>query len=152
MKFCKICKVELTDDNRYKSEGNLLCKEHAKQRVADWSRRNKETFHKRMKRYHTSEKGKKAVNEASKRALKKFPEKWAARGRLRYAVKIGKIIKPEVCDYIHSVKGVEDCNGRIEAHHHMGYIGEHAYNVLWLCKVHHTEVHKIDLLDPKQKA
>ena len=72
--------------------------------------------------------------------MKKYPEKWKARAKLRYAVKMGKIIKPYSCLWDESP--TSGCNGKIEAHHHLGYEGEHWKDVLWLCRNHHFEQHR----------
>lgn len=74
-----------------------------------------------------------------KRALHKFREKWNARVRLRYAVKIGKIVKPEVCDRL-NISNIP-CSGRIEAHHYNGYEDEAWKEVWWLCVRHHHQEH-----------
>jgi hypothetical protein len=63
-----------------------------------------------------------------------------ARVRLRQAVKMGRIIKPTICDEV-KFKGATPCRGSIEAHHFRGYVGDHAFDVLWLCKEHHMEAH-----------
>jgi len=84
--------------------------------------------------------GKKAILEATKRAMIKFPDKWEARTKLREAVRKGIIIKPEICDYL--VKSDLICEGRIEAYHHLGYEGENWKNVLWLCQKHRYKIHK----------
>ena len=85
--------------------------------------------------YTKTEKGKEAINRASKRAAVKFPEKWNARAKLRYAVKIGKIIKPEVCE-----KSTGYCKG-VQAHHYAGYNDDNWKNVIWLCSQHHAQEH-----------
>lgn len=63
----------------------------------------------------------------------RHPEKWKARQDLRNAVAQGKIQKLpcEVCGEI-----------KVHAHHHLGYEGENAFKVQWLCTTHHYEKHR----------
>jgi hypothetical protein len=73
---------------------------------------------------------------ARKLAHIRTPEKDLARSRLRYAVKTGKISKPEICEQ-------RDClNSKIEGHHYLGYDKEHWFDVMWLCRKHHLDAHK----------
>ena len=62
-----------------------------------------------------------------------------ARNKLRYAVKAGKIIKPEYCQSIYS----DVCEGKLHAHHFLGYDSEHWKDVIWLCKKHHDKYHRV---------
>lgn len=75
-----------------------------------------------------------------------YPEKQRARDLLRKAVKKGTIIKGEcVTTY------ADPCNGQVEAHHHLGYEGEHWKDVMWLCRRHHTYIHHGRLEDEISK-
>lgn len=57
-----------------------------------------------------------------------------ARGAVNYALSVGKLIKPSVCES-------EGCSvSKIEAHHHLGYDKENWLSVRWLCRQHHTQV------------
>jgi len=129
VKFCNICKVLLTDENTY-IPVTRFCKKH-------WNERRKQ-YRAQMDKYAKSERGKQAINKASRKASIKYPEKWNARSRLRYAVKTGKIVKPEYCDQYLTGK----CStSRIQGHHYLGYEGEHWKDVMWLCSRHHADEH-----------
>lgn len=67
-------------------------------------------------------------NEANSK--QRYPEKQYARDQLRYAVKKGRVTKMScvVCDSEYS-----------EAHH-PDYTK--SLDVIWYCKIHHTEVHR----------
>lgn len=149
LKYCYICKEKKTldcfysDKNRYDGL-NKRCK------PCDIIHRNKYKFHSRprpgdteamkryAKRYAKTPEGKKAINEASQRSRAKYPEKWNARARLRYAVKKGEITKPQYCERLGST-----CSDftKIQAHHYAGYDGDNWKNVSWLCSRHHADEH-----------
>lgn len=95
------------------------------------------SYRQKRRHYFQSKLGKEAWNRASKKALEKYPEKWKARALLREAVRKGKIIKPKYCEKI--ILSSTLCKGRIEAHHYLGYEGEHWKDVQWLCVKHHKE-------------
>jgi len=59
----------------------------------------------------------------------KYPEKFSARSKLRYAVKVGRIerLPCEVC-------GMSPSFG-----HHSDY--SKPFDVNWLCQKHHREIH-----------
>ncbi len=65
---------------------------------------------------------------------KRHPEKFKARAKLAYAIKIGKIIKPTQCSKCLS------CSGKLHGHHH-DY--EKPLDVTWLCNKCHGEEHRI---------
>ena len=69
--------------------------------------------------------------EYQRRSRAKNPEKSRARGRLQYAIEVGKIQRGK-CEFEGS-----DCRGRIHAHHH-DY--SRALDVRWLCEYHHRKV------------
>ena len=69
--------------------------------------------------------------EAARRVL--------ARERLRYAVKVGKIPKPAHCDHCKKKKP-------LQAHHFLGYTGNRAMCVKWLC----SECHAIEEISGKE--
>lgn len=54
---------------------------------------------------------------------------------LRYAVRVGNMIRPTSCSSC-----FKTC--KPEAHHHLGYEREHFLHVKWLCHQCHTEAHK----------
>ena len=59
--------------------------------------------------------------------------KHAARKRVAYALKTGRLVKPLQCTYA-------DCEAQeIEAHHADYFL---ALSVVWLCRKHHAMLHK----------
>lgn len=84
-------------------------------------------------RYIKTEKGKRAVRRNILNYKKRHKEKNAARCKLQYHVRVGNVIKPDVC----SVND-DNCDGAIHAHHD-DY--SKPLDVRWLCKNHHNEVH-----------
>jgi len=64
---------------------------------------------------------------------KEKPERYNAMDRLHYAVRHGKIIKPDTC----SINN-DDCKGRIHAHHEDYSL---PLEVIWLCQFHHIQRH-----------
>lgn len=63
-------------------------------------------------------------------------KKHAARKRVKYALKTGKL-QQQACEYA-------DCiEKNTEAHHH-NY--DEPLSVVWLCRPHHTELHKMLLV------
>lgn len=81
-------------------------------------------------KYKTSEKYKIQRREAGKRMRLKYPEKFKAREKLKYEVKMGRV-KKGVC---------EKCgNPKVQAHHH-DYTKP--LDVNWLCSKHHAEIHR----------
>jgi hypothetical protein len=58
------------------------------------------------------------------------PEKHLARRALQYALKTGKVVKPNVC----ALCGKPD---KLQAHHHRGYAEEFRLDVTWLCSPCH---------------
>lgn len=124
--------------NRHKKDGyNHTCSKCNTQRVSEWLAKNKSWYYdySRDKKnanhriYTRSEKGKKMQLLKVRRMKLKFPEKWSARSKLRYEVKMGRIKKLscQVCGDIKS-----------EAHH-KDY--SKPLEVMWLCKKHHREQH-----------
>lgn len=65
----------------------------------------------------------------------KYHKNSLARVAVANAIKNKQIIKPSVC-LINN-----ECSGRIEAHHYLGYEREHWLDIQWFCSKHH---HMID--------
>lgn len=82
-------------------------------------------------KWSKTEKGKTSINEARKRSYAKFPEKWDARAKLRYAVKMGRLSKPIVCDTCEENKVLQG--------HHEDY--SKPLDVMWLCSKCHADRH-----------
>ena len=68
----------------------------------------------------------------NKIAREKFPEKVRVRDHVRYAIKIGKLVR-QSCQYPGCT--FDDLE-KIEAHHE-SYEEEHILDVMWLCPKHH---------------
>lgn len=117
-KKCRVCGAVLTKDNSYMlSMPNLICREH-------YFTSNEMS----MAVYRKSERGKEAVNRASRNSYRNHKEKWITRAKTRHAVKMGKLIKlPCFC-------------GELKVHaHHTDYTKP--LEVMWLCQKHHVELH-----------
>lgn len=131
-RFCNVCLVLLNEENSYSCRSNNLCKKHSNEY---FNNLNKIGGYKSMKQYelknNKTEKRKQQFKETAKRMYQKYPEKWKARAKVRYAVKTGKIIKPTKC---------EQCSKeeKLQAHHHD--YGK-PLDVNWLCVVCHTKEH-----------
>jgi hypothetical protein len=72
----------------------------------------------------------KAKAEAARASVKKYPERQLARGRLRYAVRTGKI------ERLPCFK----CGDPKSEGHHPDYTK--ALEVIWACRTHHAEIHR----------
>lgn len=81
------------------------------------------------KKYAKSERGRETTCLKAKRMRKKYPEKWRARSQLRYAVRMGKILKLPC----------EGCGDIKVFAHHPDY--SKPLEVKWLCLKHHREIH-----------
>lgn len=83
------------------------------------------------KRYRRGDAGRAARLQQNKVWRDKNPEKKTAQNILNYAVRVGRIIRPETCSRCGAA-------GRIEAHHH-----DYAkpLDVQWLCVPCHKEEH-----------
>jgi hypothetical protein len=78
----------------------------------------------------------KRASEILSKSNKKFREdpnskpKIKAHQKIKYAVKIGKIQRPNECSCCHG-------KGKIEGHHYIGY--DHPLDVIWLCSKCHKK-------------
>lgn len=79
------------------------------------------------------------MNRNSENMRKKYPEKWNARAKLRYAVKTGKIAK----------FACEKCGNFLSEAHHTDY--SKALDVIWLCRRHHRMADRGELVLYDQK-
>lgn len=90
-----------------------------------------------MKHRHTS-----AFKETQKRYCSLNPHKIASQRALRYAVRVGKIKRPDTCS---------SCGVRcFPEGHHWSYAKDHQLDVIWLCKKCHEETHKIQKVEVTQ--
>ena len=139
--ICKVCKVKLTSENTYKTN-NFLCKADYRAYKRAEYQKSKDKKITRVKQYQATEKGKQVQRDTAKRMYYKDPKRKWARTKLNDAVKYGKIIKPDKCErFVDGFIYKSNCEGRLEAHHYLGY-GAHWKDVQWLCKKHHVEAHR----------
>jgi hypothetical protein len=128
-KKCLCCKTEKTinqfyADRKGKDGLHCYCKLCTNKKSREYYMKNRDKLAVSKKRYFQSEDGIKTL----RRAYKKYPERWAAREKLRYWVKNGRIAK----------LACEKCgNFLTEAHHHNGYDGDNFKEIWWLCRKHH---------------
>jgi hypothetical protein len=67
----------------------------------------------------------------------RYPEKVVAHSAVGYAVRIGRLIRPDACEECHAV-------GPVEGHHYLGYVAEHRLMVRWLCNTCHHNAEKAE--------
>lgn len=141
-KVCSKClqNKPITEFYRNKDKVRPDCKSCVKDRVANY--RNSDEGKSKIKQYNESPKGKERMRRFDKsekrRILRKNAVKnkfkIAVRNKLQYAVKSGKIIKPERCSI---------CNTKDIIHgHHDDY--NKPLDVIWVCKKCHDNIHKGD--------
>jgi hypothetical protein len=133
--------AELTLENEYHAnhpEGkyDYLCKVCQRSRDREYYRRNIEKRKAAYREYKKTEQGKAVSKKSNYAAKERYPEKYRAKQKLRYAVIKGKIIK-QICEVCGEKK--------VEAHHYLGYDPSHWYDVQWLCHDHHRDAHKFSL-------
>lgn len=87
-KLCSTCRVMKTPNDFYKN----------KIRRDGLYNACKACHREKARRYEKTESGKLTIKDKNKRMRTKYPEKMKARTQLMYAVKMGRIIRPEVCD------------------------------------------------------
>ena len=75
----------------------------------------------------------------NKKYLKDNPEKQKAHNAVRWAIEIGKIIKPNKC----TVCKKEYNSKYIHGHHHKGYDEINKLNIIWLCGSCHRKEHYV---------
>ncbi len=127
-KICGICKQEKNITEYYYDTRNKAYHYSCKSCVKKIA-----TEHYKRTGYFKTKQGKNAWNRASKKAYKKHFKKWMCRAKTRYYVKIGKLIKPVMCE-LYSPHPKVPCYGKIEAHH-----SDYSKPLLvkWLCSKHH---------------
>ena len=124
---CKSCRYEWTKAYRASEAGKKTRKKEAIN--ARISRKKKE----RQKRYDATEKG---IENKKKYESKRYfsPEgklKLAAKNAVRYALKTGKIVKLPC--FV--------CGDTLVEAHHPSYAKDMRLSVVWLCSVHHNQIH-----------
>src|ERR1035437_2922042 len=118
-------------DNSRKDKHLCYCRKCDSNLYTAYYKQNTDNILLRQRTYWKSKEGKKSLSEMSRRKILKHPVAHKARYTLRYAVRTGKISKPDICDYIN--KSDFPCAGRIEGHHWK--------DVMWLCIKHHSKLH-----------
>ena len=141
-KLCIKCnKKKLEDDFYiYPNKRNNVCKKCKNTDTAKYYHKNRQRLREPQNKYSREyyQNNKDYINERTKKYNKRVlsteegRERENARQRLRYHVKY-KGIKKLPC----LVCGEK----KTEAHHYNGYKGENALKVVWLCYLHHNELH-----------
>lgn len=124
-KYCSKCKATEVPLMKYAKPRDIQyyrCRECANQHQKDYysSATGKQSYIKKNKKYYLS---------------RKNTEKQKSRLKLNYAVKMGRVIKPEICDKCHELPTT-----RIEAHH-----ADYSKPLIvdWLCTPCHSDVHRV---------
>lgn len=140
-RLCRYCKIEKPESSfnvmrtKLKVYLKWQCKDCANAHTRAYNRRNNGLGYRKLYK-----KWKAAHKHYASLYLKKFPDRMRAYGRVRYAIKTGKLKKLpcEVC-------GSPDTEG-----HHDDY--SKPLDVRWLCPFHHKEYHIKYLKNDKPKA
>lgn len=122
---CLFCYKKYIEKYRSKNK-NRINKYHKQYRAKNQSRVRE--IH---KKYRRSESARKLANIRNKGLREKYPEKFKARAKLNYAIKMGRITRLPC-----SICG----NEKSEAHHE-DY--SKPLDVVWLCRKHHYEHHSL---------
>ncbi len=138
LKECPICEEmkPLSDYyfcNTYKRY-LTKCKSCYRKAKNEYYSKNRKKILVQAKEYFQTEAGKDVMNRASKKARKKYPEKWAARAKAKYWEKTGKFAKL-ACEY---------CGNFLSEIHHPDY--SKPLEVWWLCKKHHLMADRKELV------
>jgi hypothetical protein len=133
--YCKACVRERSKKHYYEQGGREAA---AAKSPGRWER-TKARYGPVALAYSRSEKGKavrRAVrkkwlaSEAGKAWRREYDQKnrhkCQAADAVRYALRTGRLVRPEACSHCGAV-------GKITAHHHLGYAVEHRLHVQWLC-------------------
>lgn len=150
MRNCRVCQTELTQDNTYSYMKENICKScyrtykrerYQKSEIKE-KRKASATAWANKTGYPTSEKGRAKNLRNFKKHQAEYLTRNNARAKLRRAIKAGKMRKSVICDdNTQYISGIS-CKGRIQAHHYLGYEGEHWKDVRWVCTTHHAWLHK----------
>lgn len=121
---------KMVSTKKGRAQYNALQRRYRRQRWAEDSK-YREACKRRSKKWHEDNRAAHAVQRAKYRKTVEYQ----ARMLLGNAVRDGRIQKPTHC---------QSCSagGRIYGHHHRGYTGKAALDVLWLCSTCHGLVHR----------
>lgn len=86
----------------------------------------------RQRTYRATEQGGARYYEAILRTNAKYPERLRARQKVRYALSVGHLVKPQVCESCQEEKHVDG--------HHPDY--NLPLEVQWLCRQCHAALHR----------
>jgi hypothetical protein len=137
MKHCNKCSTDKQENEFYMdySTGRRksICKSCEKLRRKVNYRKNPMSAIKRAILYSKTDKGRESARRANAKARVVHKDKYAARTKLRIYVRNGQILRMpcEICG-----------ETKVQAHHYLGYEGDHWKDVKWLCGKHHRMVHK----------
>jgi len=144
-RVCNKCKEfklfeELVRNKTSKFGHKLICKICDSGCSRTYRIENAEAVSIRVKKYSQTERGRQRRNEATRKSVKKLVEASRARSAVRYALKTGKLVRPDQCVRC-GIKAK-----RIEGHHE-DYAKK--LDVLWLCNTCHHIAHNRSIrLDP----
>ena len=149
-KPCNKCLVvkQLTDFFKHKNKidgRSTVCKDCAKQSDKNWRNENPQKVRERARRHRENnlEKEREREQKYKRNNLEKVnqynkgrhqTEFYIAGWKLRNAIRIGKVIKPNICNYCQAV-------GYVEGHHH-DY--SKPLDVVWLCRKCHGITRRIN--------
>lgn len=138
---CKACRAVR------RREWHVANRERAMQKVQEWRRANPERVKELEREYRernpdqvrrtlreSRKRRAQSIAEAAERRHREAPEKRNARQRLNYAVRVGKVVKPDACEDCHRPAPPHELHG-----HHEDY--SRALDVAWLCPACHSARH-----------
>jgi len=107
----------------------------------------KESIAEYQKEYQQTDAGRASLKKKDDkiRATPEGQQKYKARTAVYNAVKAGRMIKPERCQWAGPVGlDLHICEEtQVEAHHHHGYEPDSWLDVQWVCKEHHVAADKL---------
>jgi len=116
------------------------CRQSKKGKVSMKHYQQSEKGKANQKRYFQSEKGKAYRRNKYKRQCKRCPEKMKTRNAITSAVQRDKIPSASSlqCYY---------CNAKAEEYHHPnGYNIEHRFDVVPICRICHSKIHRVSVI------
>jgi hypothetical protein len=140
-KRCIGCGEEKPLDSFYRSKGakdgrKSRCKPCAHAQTLEWRRANRERHNEYNRKKRAREPGRK--REERRRERREQPEKYSARQAVRWALKTGRLVRPDSC---------EECGKDCTPHaHHPDY--SRKLDVCWLCPLCHKAEHRKEAAAP----